>query len=552
MTRYAVELRLPPDGQAALETLRTTGSSGDVVLSNSLTTGTIESFSGLEDPLEGRQPLIEDAEFLSGRISCCSRPTSGSSQPTDGHCSAGSGSDGSSSRTIRPILGTTATLGGGVGTVGGDRGLTRVWSAVGSRCSRCPSRYRECGDGQRPAGRQRRAERHRHRGRGRSRCPAGRALAASPPRRAGRAAALARPARAGGRPGGATLAEHADQPPAPRRTGLRHRARARGDRAAPPPRRRQPGPARPDPRHRARPLRRRARSPTWSVRSRTCSACRASRSAGSSPSSSSRSRSPTCSCSTPSGGRIAPTSGSAGSSGPCRPPSSSASRRRDAGRRARVHPRVRRGGEPAGGPRRDPGPGRRPADPRPRHRRRLARRDRGRRRGSQGAHVVSHPVNSGQGAALQTGYLVAERLGVEVVVTLDADGQHDPAEMERLVGPIVARRGGLRRRLAPDGARARATANRWLATRASPSTRGSSTCSAGRRSATSPTATGRSARAAWPRSPSPRTSSTTRSCCWARRGPACGSSTCRSRSGGGRPATRRRGPTCATGSGSCG
>jgi hypothetical protein len=54
-----------------------------------------------------------------------------------------------------------------------------------------------------------------------------------------------------------------------------------------------------------------------------------------------------------------------------------------------------------------------------------------------GADVVSHPVNSGQGAALQTGYLIAERLGVDVVVTLDADGQHDPAEMERLVGPIA-------------------------------------------------------------------------------------------------------------------
>ena len=54
-----------------------------------------------------------------------------------------------------------------------------------------------------------------------------------------------------------------------------------------------------------------------------------------------------------------------------------------------------------------------------------------------GAHVVSHPVNSGQGAALQTGYLVAERLGVDVVVTLDADGQHDPTQMIRLVEPIV-------------------------------------------------------------------------------------------------------------------
>jgi hypothetical protein len=56
---------------------------------------------------------------------------------------------------------------------------------------------------------------------------------------------------------------------------------------------------------------------------------------------------------------------------------------------------------------------------------------------ARGAHVVSHPVNSGQGAALQTGYLVAERLGVDIVVTLDADGQHDPAEIERLVGPIA-------------------------------------------------------------------------------------------------------------------
>jgi hypothetical protein len=54
-----------------------------------------------------------------------------------------------------------------------------------------------------------------------------------------------------------------------------------------------------------------------------------------------------------------------------------------------------------------------------------------------GAHVVRHPVNSGQGAALQTGYLVAERLGADIVVTLDADGQHDPAEIGRLVGPIV-------------------------------------------------------------------------------------------------------------------
>jgi hypothetical protein len=54
-----------------------------------------------------------------------------------------------------------------------------------------------------------------------------------------------------------------------------------------------------------------------------------------------------------------------------------------------------------------------------------------------GAQVVSHPVNGGQGAALQTGYLIAERIGVDIVVTMDADGQHDPAQIERLAGPIV-------------------------------------------------------------------------------------------------------------------
>ena len=54
-----------------------------------------------------------------------------------------------------------------------------------------------------------------------------------------------------------------------------------------------------------------------------------------------------------------------------------------------------------------------------------------------GAHVVSHPVNSGQGAALQTGYLVAERVGADVVVTMDADGQHDPAQLPALVAPIL-------------------------------------------------------------------------------------------------------------------
>jgi len=53
-----------------------------------------------------------------------------------------------------------------------------------------------------------------------------------------------------------------------------------------------------------------------------------------------------------------------------------------------------------------------------------------------GAFVVRHPVNLGQGAALQTGIEVALRLGAAYIVTFDADGQHlaeDAAAMvERL------------------------------------------------------------------------------------------------------------------------
>ncbi|WP_363267347.1 glycosyltransferase family 2 protein [Cellulomonas sp.] len=53
-----------------------------------------------------------------------------------------------------------------------------------------------------------------------------------------------------------------------------------------------------------------------------------------------------------------------------------------------------------------------------------------------GALVVEHPLNLGQGAALQTGFEAARLLGAEYVVTFDADGQHrtdDAAAMvERL------------------------------------------------------------------------------------------------------------------------
>jgi glycosyltransferase involved in cell wall biosynthesis len=53
-----------------------------------------------------------------------------------------------------------------------------------------------------------------------------------------------------------------------------------------------------------------------------------------------------------------------------------------------------------------------------------------------GAVVLRHAINLGQGAALQTGIDYAIRRGAESIVTFDADGQHDPADLPRIVGAL--------------------------------------------------------------------------------------------------------------------
>jgi glycosyltransferase involved in cell wall biosynthesis len=55
-----------------------------------------------------------------------------------------------------------------------------------------------------------------------------------------------------------------------------------------------------------------------------------------------------------------------------------------------------------------------------------------------GAVVLRHVVNRGQGAALLTGIRYALRGGADVIVTFDADGQHEPADIPALVAPIVS------------------------------------------------------------------------------------------------------------------
>jgi len=60
-----------------------------------------------------------------------------------------------------------------------------------------------------------------------------------------------------------------------------------------------------------------------------------------------------------------------------------------------------------------------------------------------GATVASLPFNQGLGAALQTGYLYALREGYDFCAHLDADGQHPPADVARLLEEVFADRADL-------------------------------------------------------------------------------------------------------------
>jgi len=55
-----------------------------------------------------------------------------------------------------------------------------------------------------------------------------------------------------------------------------------------------------------------------------------------------------------------------------------------------------------------------------------------------GALVADVPVNRGQGAALRLGYRIAREGGAAYIVTTDADGQYNPAEIQRVLAPVVA------------------------------------------------------------------------------------------------------------------
>ena len=54
-----------------------------------------------------------------------------------------------------------------------------------------------------------------------------------------------------------------------------------------------------------------------------------------------------------------------------------------------------------------------------------------------GVHVARLERNVGHGVALRLGYELAARLGAQYIVTLDADGQWNPAELESVLQPVA-------------------------------------------------------------------------------------------------------------------
>lgn len=57
-----------------------------------------------------------------------------------------------------------------------------------------------------------------------------------------------------------------------------------------------------------------------------------------------------------------------------------------------------------------------------------------------GASVVKHLLNRGLGGALKTIFAYGRQKDYDILVTFDADGQHKPQDIERIVNPIIRRK----------------------------------------------------------------------------------------------------------------
>ena len=60
-----------------------------------------------------------------------------------------------------------------------------------------------------------------------------------------------------------------------------------------------------------------------------------------------------------------------------------------------------------------------------------------------GAEVIRHPRRLGKGQAIRTGMAAAATRGASAVITLDGDGQHDPADIDRLLAAAATAPAGV-------------------------------------------------------------------------------------------------------------
>ena len=54
------------------------------------------------------------------------------------------------------------------------------------------------------------------------------------------------------------------------------------------------------------------------------------------------------------------------------------------------------------------------------------------------ATLIEHGINLGYGTSIQTGYMYGFRKGYEYLVQLDGDGQHEPADIGKLLTAVMA------------------------------------------------------------------------------------------------------------------
>lgn len=59
------------------------------------------------------------------------------------------------------------------------------------------------------------------------------------------------------------------------------------------------------------------------------------------------------------------------------------------------------------------------------------------RAAQEGVTVIRLPFNLGIGGAMQTGYMYARNNNYDIAIQVDADGQHDPEYLEKLIKPVI-------------------------------------------------------------------------------------------------------------------